>query len=328
MMNLRIIKAGILDTVQDLGRFGYQDLGINPGGLMDSFSGRLANALVGNALDKPVLELNFPASTFFFERSALIAVTGADMKMQVNGEEVPLNHPVWLNRFSIVQFTGISSGTTACIAIRGGLGITPWLGSYSTNLKAHAGGFFGRALRKDDEIPLPALAGMPVHAPEREFEILPWSADVKWGDVTEKVMLMPGCEWEWLEEKDRERMLSGALRVGTRSDRMGYRLEGAGFLTQDRHELVSSGVGYGTIQLLPSGDLIVLMADHQTTGGYPRIAHVISAHHGKFSQLRPGAAVQFEITDAVTAEMLLLRQQQHLEQVREACLFKMETWRR
>ncbi len=326
MMNLRIIKAGILDTVQDTGRYGYQHLGINPGGMMDAFAGHLANALVGNSLAAPVLELHFPASTFFFERAALIAVTGAAMQLNINGEEVPLNHPVWINRFSIVQFTGLESGTTAYLAIRGRMKLEPWLNSYSTNLKAGAGGFFGRALQKDDEIPLPGLPEFQKRPVSREFEVLPWSADVNWGDPCSEVLVMPGNEWEMLTATDRVQFLSGALQVSKQSDRMGYRLEGHSFTLLNKEELVSSGVSFGTIQLLPSGDMIMLMADHQTTGGYPRIAHVIRAHHSKIAQLQPGQFLQFKITDVTHAEMLWARQQQHLEQVRQACLFKLETW--
>ena len=150
-MNLRIIKGGVLDTVQDLGRYGCQHLGINPTGAMDKVAAQLANILVGNDPVEPVIEMHFPASEFFFEQPALIAITGADFSAHVNGEPIETMHPVLLSKYSILQFHAMSKGARAYLSVFGGLSIEPWLESRSTHLRAGIGGYKGRSLQKDDE---------------------------------------------------------------------------------------------------------------------------------------------------------------------------------
>ena len=141
-----------MDTVQDMGRYGCQHLGINPGGAMDKLSARVANILVGNDTNEAVIELHFPAAAFFFEQPSLIAISGADFSANLNGEEIPCMRPVMVSKYSILQFHGIKNGARAYLSVHGGLAIKPWLNSYSTNLKAGAGGYMGRVLQKDDEI--------------------------------------------------------------------------------------------------------------------------------------------------------------------------------
>lgn len=325
-MNLRIIKPGILDTVQDLGRYGYQYLGINPGGAMDKLSAQVANMLVGNDVNEAVIELHFPASAFFFEKPALIALAGADFAASVNGEPIPSLHPVLLGKFSILQFHKIEKGARAYLAIHGGLKLTPWLNSYSTNLKAEAGGMHGRILQKDDEIgfgvsktDLCPLLG------KKEFQVLPWAADLKWNDQpSEEMLAIPGWEWSRLMPDSQEIFLSEFLTITNQSDRMGYRLKGPSLETHTREEIVSSAVSFGTIQLLPDGQLIVLMADHQTTGGYPRVAHIVCACHSPLAQLHPGERFRVKMIDTATAEKLYIKKQQHLKQLQTACKFKLE----
>jgi antagonist of KipI len=324
-MNLRIIKAGVLDTVQDLGRYGHQHLGINPGGAMDKLSAQLANILVGNDPKEPVIECHFPAGAFFFEKPALIAITGADFSASVNGEEVPCLQPVLISKFSILQFHGIKNGARVYLAVHGGLDIEPWLGSASTQLKAAAGGFKGRALQKDDEIELRATNDLSAVIGKKEFEILPWKADDQWDGIgPREILAIPGHEWEKLEDNSKERFRRQFFAVTMQSDRMGYHLKGTPLKMMNGEEIVSAAVNFGTVQLLPNGQLIVLMADHQTAGGYPRVAHVITAHQGYLAQLKPGELLQFQLTDHATAEELLAKQQKHLRQLQNACKFRLD----
>ena len=189
-----------MDTVQDMGRYGWQHLGINPGGAMDKLSAQIANILVGNDTDEAVIELHFPAAAFFFEQPSLIAISGADFSASVNGEEIPCMRPILVSKYSILQFHGIENGARAYLAVHGGLDIHPWLNSYSTHLKAGAGGYKGRVLQKDDEIGFRTADDLSALLGKKEFEVLPWKADDDWGNNnTEEILVLPGNEWNRLE---------------------------------------------------------------------------------------------------------------------------------
>ncbi|HEY6505031.1 MAG TPA: biotin-dependent carboxyltransferase family protein [Chitinophagaceae bacterium] len=325
-MNLRIIKAGVMDTVQDLGRYGWQHLGVNPCGAMDKLSAQFANILVGNGLDEAVIELHFPASAFFFEQPSLIAVSGADFSATVNGEEIPCLRPVLVSKYSILQFHRVEKGARAYLAVHGGLDLPSWLNSYSTHLKAGIGGYMGRTLQKDDEIRFRKPADLCSLLGKKELEVLPWKTDSNWGDSNnaKEILALPGNEWKRLTDKSKEIFFDRAFLVTKQSDRMGFRLKSEPLSTITQEEVVSSAVSFGTVQLLPDGQLIVLMADHQTTGGYPRVAHVISAHHSRMAQMKPGDLFIFRFTDQQTAEELFIKQQQHLLQLQNACKFKLD----
>lgn len=320
-MALHIIKAGIQDSVQDFGRQGYRHLGINPGGSMDSFSAQVANALVGNSLNEAVIELHFPASSFFFNASALIAIGGADFSARLNEQPVEPNRPLIVHAGAILHFAQVQTGTIAYLTIRGGLNIEPWLDSYSTNLKANIGGWNGKALQKGDQIGFKDQVSFT----SSEFTQLPFVA-TQFRPVKDALFLLPGNEYEWLSTDAKQQLTAQLFKITNQSDRMGFRLNGLPLEKNRIGELISSGVVPGTIQLLPDGQLIVLMADHQTTGGYPRVAHIISAHQGILAQKKPGDNIRFEITDQSTAENLLLTQHRDLLQLQQACLFKLEQW--
>jgi antagonist of KipI len=324
-MNLRIIKPGVMDTIQDMGRYGWQHLGINPGGAMDKLSAQIANILVGNETNEAVIELHFPAAAFFFEQPSLIALSGADFSASVNGEEIPCMRPVLVGKYSILQFHRAENGARTYLAVHGGLNIQPWLNSYSTNLKAEAGGYKGRVLQKDDEIAFRTAVDLSALLAKKEFEVLPWKADEDWGNNnTEEILALPGNEWNRLNDKSKEKFFEQSFLVTAHSDRMGYHLKGESLSAITNEDVISSAVSFGTVQLLPGGQLIVLMADHQTTGGYPRLAHVISAYHSRLAQMRPGDPFRFRFSDQQTAEELFIKQQQHLLQLQNACKFKLE----
>ena len=324
-MSLIVIKPGISDTVQDGGRYGYQYLGINPGGAMDRFSAQAVNMLVGNETTEAVIEMHFPAAAFLFQQEAIIAIGGADFVPCINGEEIPLWHPVVISRNSIVQFQNIKKGAQCYLAIRGGFDIPAWLNSYSTHLKAGVGGFNGRTLQKDDIIHFKKQECCKRLLSEKEYSILPWQADIKWNLApSEKISIVFGHEWTWLNQTSQTEFLNSSFTVTGSSDRMGYRLQGNPLYPDNKTELISSAVNFGTIQLLPDGQVIVLMADHQTAGGYPRIAHVISAHLAQLAQVRPGEKIHFGLTSLSAAEDLFCRQKHHLLQLQNACKLRLE----
>jgi antagonist of KipI len=321
-MSLRITRAGILDTIQDLGRWGYQSLGINPGGVMDGYSAQLCNILVGNEFNCPVIELHFPASTILFDKPAMISIGGADFDPVINDRPVPMYQPILINKNVQLRFLKKKKGARSYLAVKG-LAVHLWLNSASTNIKIPAGGYQGRAFKKGDVLELNDTDSYETHLGEDAYLLLPWKADHRFNNENKEVYVIPGNEWNVLDEAAKTSFLDTEYRISNSADRMGYQLEGAKILLQKREELVSSGVGFGTVQLLPNGQLIILMADHQTTGGYPRLAHIISAHLPLVAQKGPGEKLTFRMVNIKTAEDLFIEQQQHLLQLQNACKFRL-----
>jgi len=323
-MSLKILKAGMLDTIQDLGRFGYQQFGINPTGAMDRYAAAIANILVGNKLNDAVIEMHFPAPSIFFEETTLVALSGADFDANISGRPIPLNQPVIVNQGRTLQFRSLKNKSHCYLAARGGMKIPAWLNSYSTNIKAEAGGYSGRKLVKDDLLELNDVTSYDLTS-ENDFMILPWKASEEFGmGPTEELMIIKSNEWDWLDKGSQEKFLKNPFYISPNSDRMGYRLASEPLYAEVKTELISSAVNFGTIQLLPDGQLIILMADHQTTGGYPRLGNIISTHLPKLAQMKAGEEIRFKFTDHATAEGLLINQYQHLLQLEIACKFKLE----
>jgi antagonist of KipI len=321
-MSLTIVKAGLLDTVQDLGRYGYGSCGINPGGAMDRFAAQVGNILVGNDVQNAVIEIHFPGPQILFEQNALITITGADFTPVLNDQPVCLWQPMLIRRNTILQFLQWKQGARCYLAVHGGFAINKWLNSYSTNMKANVGGWNGRRLEKGDGI---NFGESRIYYPRllkqgTDLRPLGWKASINsmYGNPNE-IAFIGGNEWALLDAGSKNNLQHDQFVVQSLSDRMGYNLKGPPLKLGERNELLSSGVSFGTMQLLPNGQLIVLMADHQTTGGYPRIGHVISAHLPKMAQLRPGDPIKFKMTDIGIAESLYHRQQQEIKILTRAC---------
>jgi len=321
-MSILVLKPGLLDTIQDGGRFGYSNWGINPGGVMDRYAARVANMLVGNSAEEALLEIHFPGPQLLFEQTALITICGSDFTPMLDDKPLPLWQPIVVRRNTALHFDALRNGGRCYLAIHGGIDVEKWLGSYSTNLKAEAGGFNGRRLEKLDRL----FQGecrfyFPAWLPNEKDKIaLNWRADTtKVYEHPHEIYITEGREWHLLKESAKEDLLNCNFIIHPSSDRMGYQLKGEKLQLQAAVEQVSSGVNFGTIQLLPGGQLVILMADHQTTGGYPRIGHVISAHLPKLAQLRPSDCVQFCRTTVAAAEELLFAQQRELTILQRAC---------
>jgi antagonist of KipI len=316
-MSLRIIRAGVLDTIQDQGRYGRQHQGINPGGAMDRFASRVANILSGNDPSNPVIEMHFPAPVIWFRDASLIAIGGADFDASINGEPIPREHPCLVSRNSILQFNKNLNGARAYLAVHGKPAFEPWLGSYSTNLKAGAGGLNGGPLKRDDEIPWHSGKDLSKFLDGTDRRVLSFSPGSR--SASPELLVLPGKEWDMLDEESKDVFLSEEFAISSHSDRMGYQLSGHPLNLKEHIEMVSTGVNFGTVQLLPDGRMIILMADHQTTGGYPRIAHVISAGLPSLAQKRAGEITRFKMTDEENAVGLLRKQQQQLSDLQIAC---------
>ena len=290
---------------------------------MDPYAARVANMLVGNESTEAVLEIHFPGPQLLFEQNALISLTGADFTPTLNDEPLPLWRPVVVRKNTVLHFPRLQWGARCYLAVHGGFSAEKWLQSYSTNLKAGAGGYEGRKLEKGDEL---SFRESSIYFPAllkegKDYQVLRWKAVTgKTYQYPHEIFFIKGNEWEQLEEQCRIELLENNFIIHPYSDRMGYRLKGVELLRNEKTELVSSGVHFGTIQLLPDGQLIVLMADHQTAGGYPRIGHVISAHFPKLAQLRPSDCIHFTMIDVAMAEELLMAMQQELNILQLSCI--------
>jgi antagonist of KipI len=322
-MAFSIIKPGLLDTIQDMGRNGFGNWGVSPGGAMDIYAAQVANLLVGNDNHEAVIEIHFPGPQILFEQNTLIAITGANFSPKINDEVIPCWQPVVVRKNTVLHFPALVQGSRCYLSVHGGYCMNKWLNSFSTHLKAGAGGWDGTPLKKGDELPFNEntiyFAGLLKE--ERNCEVLPWRVNTdKIYQYPHEIGFLPGKEWSLLSPASREAFLENNYLIHPSSDRMGYQLKGNHLELDQPIELVSSAVSFGTVQLLPDGQLIVLMADHQTTGGYPRIAHVVSGHLPKLAQLRPSDSIQFKLMEIQTAEQLLVGRQKELHILQRSCL--------
>lgn len=325
-MSVHVIKSGISDTLQDGGRFGFQHLGINPSGVMDACAMQVSNLLVGNPLTEAVLEMSFPAASLYFKSGALISICGADFAPKLNGVKIPVHTPIMVAPESELKFSSGRNGRFCYLSVMGGFSVHSWLGSNSTNLKAGVGGFEGRKLRKGDELRL----NIGLH---ERFRIFPWRASVNEcysSTSTPKeelsIRCIAGHEWDWLTKKSQSDFLKKDFTIRSHSDRMGYQLEGPLLKQSSKEQLLSTAVTWGTVQLLPGGNLIVLMADHQTTGGYPRIGHVIQADRSRLAQCRSHERISFQLVSVEEAEELAWQQMCRMNQLKWACQYKLREY--
>jgi antagonist of KipI len=310
-------KAGLLDTIQDGGRHHWAHLGVSTNGPMDWYAHELANALVGNRLNAPVVEMHFPASTLRFTKAAIISITGADWEIFINGRSAVFNRTLIVQPNDRLLIGKKYKGERACLAIHGEWKISNELGSASTDLKSKLGGIGGRKLMAGDQIDYEPHNTV-VNPASTTFN---WYAEAL--SVSDSINALPGPEWHWLSIESKSRILSQPFLLKPNSDRMALNWEAPALQGANADQMVSSAVTFGTIQLLPNGNIVTLMADHQTVGGYPRILQVIRADLPKLAQLSPGSQVHFQLTDMATATSHLIKMKSHLQQVASAVRLQM-----
>lgn len=310
-MSIEVVAAGFATTVQDAGRPGWRQCGVAAGGALDPWRHALANLLAGNAPGAAALECAFAGPILRFGTAARIALCGADMPADVDGHAIPHDRPVDLPAGSVLRLGRCTAGARTYLAIRGGLAIAPVLGSAGTDLRGGFGGVEGRVLRRGDRLPLALADPAPVAAPR----IAPWWIDSGTGatasDGDAVVRVLPGGD----ATDPADALAAVRWQVAAGSNRQGLRLQGAPLRAADTHERISEPVLPGTVQLPPDGQPIVLLADAQTHGGYPRIGHVIRADWPLLAQLRPGAQLRFSPCTRAEARQALCRQQQRLHRI-------------
>ena len=310
-MTMRIVLGGPSTTVQDLGRRAQRD-GVPECGAMDSHAARLANLLVGNREDSAVLETTLAGPAVVFQRATALALGGGDFGASLAGESIAPWHAVPVRAGATLTLGKAQRGCRACIAIAGGIDVPAVLGSRSTFLPGRFGGFEGRALRAGDIVP---LGDATMHPGRRAL------ATALHPRYDSTIRLIAGEHLECLDDRSHEALFGDGLRVSARSDRMGYRLEGIALRLRAPLEMISTAVTIGTLQVTPSGEPILLMADHQTTGGYPMLGHVAAVDLGAVAQLRPGDPIRFTPISLDDAQRLYLEREHALDVVRRALSF-------
>jgi antagonist of KipI len=320
-MSILIQKSGILSTIQDLGRKGYQQFGVNPNGAMDSHAVRLINILLGNDEAEAVLEMHFPAPDILFEADAIFALGGADFSAKINDKPIENWRSFSIKKNQFLNFTKKTLGSRAYLSVKGGFKIKKWLGSTSTNLLAKIGGFDGRSLTNGDRI----FFNSKPKIQNLKFPYKVSKSLIPHYNAFPVIRIIAGAEFEELTALSEQNFLKQTFTICNDSDRMGFRLQGEPLHLLNAKELVSSAVSYGTIQLLPDGQTIILMADHQTSGGYPRIAHVISTDLPVLAQLGAKDKVEFEMISLQLAEHLRLHFEKDLNLLKLGCQFKNST---
>ncbi|MFN3811255.1 MAG: biotin-dependent carboxyltransferase family protein [Roseateles asaccharophilus] len=319
-MKIEVLKPGAQTQAQDLGRYGYQGLGVPVSGVMDEWSHRLANLLAGNSGDEATLEIVLTGPTLRFEAATRIAICGADLSARLNGRRLRPDRAVDVPAGGVLEFGACEAGLRAYLAVRGGLAITPLMGSRSSYVRGGFGGFAGRALRKGDVLLAPDASGRPAPRGPGVRPILPSSVPREPRGQAVPLRVMPGEHWALFTPAAREALLQAEFRITAQSDRMGYRLEGPPLERSTPGELVSEAMSFGTIQVPNDGQPIVLMAERHGTGGYPKIAHVISVDLPRLAQLGPQQTLRFQAVTLETAQALYLQREQLLATLRDALL--------
>lgn len=302
---LTVLQPGLFTTVQDEGRWGHQASGVSVSGALDLVFHRVANALVGNDRSAATLEITVSGPELRLEAPVMVAVAGADLGATVDGAPLAPGHAAMCRAGAVVRFGARAYGARTYLAVEGGVDTMPVLGSRSTHVRSGLGGHRGRALVAGDRLPLgkPRAGGRP-----RRLETMP---AVRGGGT--RLRVLPGPQAYQLPQSALDRLQNGRFIVSTASDRMGYRLRaGTPLPSPPAGDMISDAAFTGGVQVPPAGDPILLMADRQTSGGYPQLAVVITADLPRAAQLLPGDWVEFEVCTRGEAMAALVLQEERL----------------
>lgn len=288
METIKILDAGLLTTVQDLGRYGFQRYGVSASGVMDEYSAKIANKLVGNKVGEAVLETTLKGVQIEFLQNTAVAITGGNCDVTLNGTKIELWQSYLVNRGDILKMGICRSGLRNYLAFAGGIDVPIIMNSKSTNLKAKVGGFNGRKLMTGDVLSV-GVGSLEAPLTLNKHYIPTYSKDIKVGVIL-------GQQDDHFTEAGIKTFLNETYTVTQESDRMGIRLSsvsGATIEHKNGADIISDGITFGAIQVPGSGQPIVMMADRQTTGGYTKIGNVISSDLAKLAQATPGTKVKF-----------------------------------
>jgi antagonist of KipI len=305
MSVIEVQAPGLLTTVQDLGREGFGPLGVSLSGAADAISLRLGNRLTGNAEGAAGLEMTLLGGTFLFPDGAVAALTGSDFGATLDGRAVELWMAFETKPGQVLRLGPTRSGARCYLCVRGGIEVRRFLGSASTHILSGLGGHEGRALKKGDVLRIGEASGA---ARKRRLS----ARALKELNPRRVLRATDGPQSDWFSEAAQKIFYDSSYRVAEESNRMGIRLDGAAIPTASSGEMISEGVSLGAIQVPEGGQPIILFVEQQTTGGYPKIANVISADLHSLGQLRPRDEIRFERVGLDAARALLVEQEKLL----------------
>jgi KipI family sensor histidine kinase inhibitor len=325
-----IKKPGIAATVQDAGRFGFQSLGVVTGGAMDLFAYRTANLLVGNDNDAAAVEITLGNTEIVFEHDALIAACGRGVDLFITGEPTPVWKTIAVKKGASLLFKNNNEGARMYLSVAGGWHVKKVMNSSSTYLQANFGGYEGRTLQQDDilkannklsEISRNIISSL---RSDKNFLAASWGIQsANFFDYNAKtIRVIKGPEQDWFVENSLQNFYSSSFTISNAADRMGYRLSGEAMIKKEPKELLSTAVTKGTVQVTPDGNMILLMSDCQTTGGYPRIAQVAAVDLAICAQLKPGDSITFKEISFEDAEQLFLKQEKHFSDIQKSLAYR------
>lgn len=293
-MSFKVITAGPLSTIQDKGRFGYQQFGIGTNGVMDRNAYQTANQLLENQGNEAAIETTLLGPTLTFDAPCICIITGADIQPSLDNLPVKMYQPFYIRTGQTLSTSMAVNGCRSYIAFKGGINVPELMDSRSTNLKCHIGGFMGRALQNGDTISLFTDEPEIACTISEDSPILSKSAPAVSFDTDVVIRVVEGPQDNYFTEKGKHEFYHGHYEVTPESDRMGYRLEGPAIENINGVDIVSDGIALGSIQVPSNGKPIILLSDRQTTGGYAKIATVISRDISKLAQLKPGDHIRFQ----------------------------------
>ena len=304
---IEIISAGMLSTIQDLGRFGVMKDGFTQGGVMDAYSTRIANKLCGNDANAPVIEMTMLGITAKFTEGHIFAISGGWFDISLNNKPIRTNKAYSAKAGDDLSIKAAKQGLRCYLAVAGGFDVPLFMGSASTNLKINVGGFDGRKLKAGDTVKV-GKASKLKNIEKRELAENTYDRIVK-------IRVVLGPQEDMFSENDLALFSNQRYTVTSDFDRMGIRLWGIALRGKEKLEIISDAITFGSIQITNSGMPIILMADHQTTGGYAKIATVISADLPKLAQVKSNDKINFEIIDVDTAEKIANKQKKYIDRL-------------
>lgn len=305
MGKIKILNPGLLSSIQDSGRYGYQQYGMPVAGAMDTDASQLANWCVGNQANEACIESTILGASIEFQLDTCIALCGAKIQPQINGELVGMNRSLQIKAGDKLEMGNVQAGCRIYLAISGGFDIPDLMNSKSTYLRGKFGGFEGRALAVGDEI--------EINPVKRKIQrSLPQGLIHEYLSQTQ-IRVTAGAEVKRFTQEGIKSFLGSNYTVSPQSDRMGYRLSGAKIEHAEGADIISSGIGTGAIQVPGHGEPIIMMADHQTVGGYTKIANVIAADLSLLGQMKPGDKIKFKEVSLKTAQDILIDRHKKLQ---------------
>ena len=293
-MSIRILNPGLQTTIQDLGRNGYSHYGVSSSGAADDLSFRLGNLIVGNKENLAAIEMTLLGGNYKFDIDANISLTGSKFDAKIEGESLHFYKNIPIQSGQVLSIGQSLQGSRCYLAVRGGIDINDVLSAKTTHLTSKIGGVDGRSLKKDDVL----IIG------EEQKLLNPIIINEMLDINMSKLLIIKGLQSNYISKSTWKIFLNQEYIVSNLSNRMGIRLEGNSLKLANKNEIITEGVPLGAIQLPSNGYPIISFVEHQTTGGYPKIANVISSELHKVGQLKPGDKFQFELVSLEEAEAL------------------------